>query len=370
MRLITQPDDGIEPVLQALQSAKKSIHILVFRLDRTEVEKALVDAVARGVAVHALIAYTNRGGEKNLRRFEMRLLERGVTVTRTAGDLVRYHGKMFVIDEKELYLLSFNYTHLDITLSRSFALAIARPDLVEEALRLFDCDSRRIPYTNKCDDLVVSPINARERLTEFIAGAKKQLLLYEMKISDAEFIHLLNEKVSEGVDVRVIGRTAGKDALPARKLPIRLHTRAILRDGKDAFLGSQSLRKLEMEARREIGVIVHDPKIVKQMIAVFDKDWRSAAPAVQADSMATAFDVQAKKVAKSVAKQISMKPIIEQILDKAIDDHERNFEPKEMAQTVREAFREEVHDAVVHALQELVAASSFSQSQDDPTGED
>ena len=361
MRLITQPDDGIEPVLAALRSAKKSIHILVFRLDRSEVEKALVDAVARGVSVHALIAYTNRGGDKNLRRFEMRLLERGVTVTRTADDLVRYHGKMFLIDEKELYLLSFNYTHLDITLSRSFALVISRKDLVDEALRLFDCDSRRMPYTNQCDDLVVSPVNARERLMDFIAGAKKQLLLYEMKISDGEFVHLLNEKISQGVDVRIIGRSGTKDqTLPARKLAMRLHTRAIFRDGKDIFLGSQSLRKLELEARREIGVIVHDPKIAKEMIAVFDRDWSGAAPTVHVDAMTTALDVQARKVAKSVAKQISMKPLIEQILDRALEaEHDGSFEPKEMAQTVREAFREEVHDAVVHALHELASGSGL-----------
>lgn len=367
MRLITQPDDGIQPVLDALRSAKKSIHILVFRLDRVEVERALVEAVDRGVSVHALIAYTNRGGDKNLRRFEMRLLARGVTVTRTADDLVRYHGKMFVIDEKDLYLLSFNYTHLDITLSRSFALVINKRDVVEESLRLFDCDSRRLPYTNKCDDLVVSPVNARARLTDFIAGAKKQLLLYEMKISDTDFIRLLNDKVSQGVDVRIIGRTTGKDSsLPARKLPIRLHTRAIFRDGKEAFLGSQSLRKLELEARREIGVIIHDPKIVKQMVEVFDKDWRGAVPSGHTDAMAAALDVQAKRVAKSVARQIHMKPIIEQIIDRAIEhDHNANFEPKEVAQTVRQAFRDEVHDAVVHALQEMVASGVASEHFDE-----
>ena len=33
-----------------------------------------LSAVSRGVFVHALIAYTNRGGEKNLRKLEMRLL--------------------------------------------------------------------------------------------------------------------------------------------------------------------------------------------------------------------------------------------------------------------------------------------------------
>ena len=127
MKLFIQPESGIEPIVDALNKAKKSIQILIFRIDRTEIEKALVDAVSRGVAVQALIAHTNRGGDKNLRRFEMRLLERGITVSRTADDLVRYHGKMFIIDGKELYLLAFNYTHLDIGLSRSFALAITDP---------------------------------------------------------------------------------------------------------------------------------------------------------------------------------------------------------------------------------------------------
>ena len=48
------------------------MEILIFRFDRVEIEKALVNAVARGVTVRALIAYTNRGGEKSLRALEMR----------------------------------------------------------------------------------------------------------------------------------------------------------------------------------------------------------------------------------------------------------------------------------------------------------
>jgi hypothetical protein len=56
----------------------------IFRFDQREVEKAMAHAVTRGVAVHALIAHTNRAGERNLRRLEMRLLAAGVTVARTA----------------------------------------------------------------------------------------------------------------------------------------------------------------------------------------------------------------------------------------------------------------------------------------------
>ena len=366
MKLLVQPDNGIKPILDALRKARKSIRILIFRFDRVEIEKALLDAVSRGVTVQALIAHTNQGEEKNLRRLEMRLLAEGVTVTRTAGDLVRYHGKMFIIDDKTLYLLGFNFTHMDIDLSRSFGAVVTNTGIVKEAIRLFECDSKRRPYTKAKDDLIVSPVNARKRLTEFIAGTKKRLLIYEMKISDRDFLKLLNKKISDGVEVRVLSRASAKNStIPVRRLPSRLHLRAILRDGNSAFLGSQSLRKLELEARREIGVIFRDKKIVKQMEAVFEKDWRQSEPAVEDTKLDSALGIPAKKVAKEVAKKISIKPMIEQVLEKVIDTKDSApFEPDEVTQTVRDAFHAEVQEAVKDALKEaVVAAAQEEQAQ-------
>ena len=103
MKLIVQPADGAAPLLKAIKQAKKSIEIVIFRFDQSEIEHALEDAAQRGVFVHALIAFTNRGGEKHLRQLEMRFLEKGITVARTADDLVRYHGKMMLVDSKDLY---------------------------------------------------------------------------------------------------------------------------------------------------------------------------------------------------------------------------------------------------------------------------
>ncbi len=359
MRLLIQPEDGIQPVVNALNSAKKSIQILIFRFDRSEIERALVEAAQRGVAVTALIAHTNHGGEKYLRRFEMRLLEEGITVARTAGDLVRYHGKMFIVDGKELYLLAFNYTHVDITLSRSFAAVVRDPKIVREAQRLFECDCKRVPYTSENEHFLVSPVNARQRLKAYIAGAKRQLLIYEMKLSDPEFIRLLNDKVSAGVDVRIISRAPVKNAaLAVRISSIRLHVRGMVRDNHDAFLGSMSMRRLELAARREVGVIFHDPKAVKAMAATFEKDWSSATPAFSNDLLTAALDAPAKKVAKVVARQIHIEPVVQDMLDKLIDPEKAlTFEPEAVAQTIRDAFREEVHDAVVLALREVMAGT-------------
>jgi phosphatidylserine/phosphatidylglycerophosphate/cardiolipin synthase-like enzyme len=356
VKLLIQPEDGVEPIVRALNRARKSIQILVFRIDRNEIEKALLDAVQRGVAVQALIASTNRGGDKNLRRFEMRLLEKGITVARTANDLVRYHGKMMIIDGKELHVFAFNFTHLDIALSRSFGICTTSPKIVKEAVKLFHCDARRAPYAAGCSEFVVSPANARKELMKFIAGAKRQLLMYEMKISDNEFVKLLNEKISQGLDVRVIGQGSVRGrSLPIRIMPTRLHARVILRDGASAFIGSQSLRKLELEVRREVGIIFHDKKIVKQMTSIFDLDWRNSAPALVADSAIAMLEVPAKRVAKVVARRLDVDAKIEKVLDKAIDaGKEVPFEAEEVVETVRVAVREEVRDAVVQAVQELV----------------
>ena len=133
MKLIIQPGDGAERLIKGIRKAKKSVEVMIFRFDRAEIERALIDAVERGVFVHALVAFTNRGGEQNLRKLEKRFLANGITVARTAGDLVRYHGKMMIVDRKELYLLSFNLTHLDIEHSRSFGVVTRNRQLVQEA---------------------------------------------------------------------------------------------------------------------------------------------------------------------------------------------------------------------------------------------
>ncbi len=143
MKLLEQPGGGVKPLVQAMDRAKERIEISIFRFDRSELEKAMIRAVGRGVIDHALIAYTNRGGEKNLRQLEMRLLEHGVNVARTADDLVRYHGKFMIVDRNELFVLGFNFTYLDMEHSRSFGLITHESKLVKEAVNLFDADTKR-----------------------------------------------------------------------------------------------------------------------------------------------------------------------------------------------------------------------------------
>jgi len=272
VKLLIQPGDGLDRLVKGIRKAKKSIEVLIFRFDRPQIERALADAVVRGVFVHALIAFTNRGGEENLRKLEKRLLADGITVARTAGDLVRYHGKLIVVDRKELYLLAFNFTYLDIDRSRSFGLITRNPTLVAEAVKLFEADTKRQVYSAGSNRFLVSPVNARTQLARFIKGAKKELLIYDPQVSDRAMLRLLGERQDAGVKLRFIGSVAEKRLQAFELKRLRLHTRTIIRDRKDAFIGSQSLRQVELDSRREIGVIFRDAGAVKDLVRTFEED--------------------------------------------------------------------------------------------------
>jgi cardiolipin synthase len=286
MELIVQPKDGLTPLIAAIKKATKQIEITIFRFDLKELQKALETAVTRGVKVHALIAHTTGNGGKRLRKLEMELLAAGVTVSRTDDDLVRYHNKMALIDRECLYTLGFNFSRLDIEKSRSLGVATRNPRVVSEAVKLFEADSSRQPYTATCDCFLVSPENARTGLARFIKSAKKELLIYEMKISDRQMIKLLQERAKAGVDIRILGKVSKKaEGLKVEKMPdMRLHLRAMLRDGQELFMGSMSLRGLELDKRREVGIIVKERAAAKQFKDLFEEDWAKTDSAKKAEN--------------------------------------------------------------------------------------
>jgi phosphatidylserine/phosphatidylglycerophosphate/cardiolipin synthase-like enzyme len=145
---------------------------------------------------------------------------------------------------------------------------------VQEAVKLFEADTLRRRYVPALDDLVVSPLNARKQLAALLQDAKQQLLIYDPKISDRAMIGLLEERARDGVEVKIIGRlTRRTKGMTVRRPAIHLHARAIVRDRRHVFIGSQSLCEAELDARREVGIISCDQTVVDGVIKTFEEDW-------------------------------------------------------------------------------------------------
>jgi phosphatidylserine/phosphatidylglycerophosphate/cardiolipin synthase-like enzyme len=208
-------------------------------------------------------------------------------VSRTGDDLTRYHAK-YIVADNVLHVFGFNFTRLDIDKSRSFAISTRDRRAVAEASKLFAADACRQPYAPGRSHLVVSPENARSALTTFIKGARKQLYIYDLKLHDPAIVKLLNERARAGVAVRVIGGMKGAgDGVRVCKPGMRLHVRAIIRDGLRAFVGSQSLRKEELGSRREVGLLVNNPTVARRLRQVFEADWEEWSPKTKDDDVRT-----------------------------------------------------------------------------------
>ena len=368
MKLINEPADGVAPLLAAIKSAKTSVEIAVFRFDRKDIEAALTAAAERGVKVTALIAFANRGGEQGLRKLELRCLAAGIIIARTSDDLIRYHGKYILIDRRILCVLSFNFTHLDIDHSRGFGIVTTHAPWVREAGRLFQADCTRTKYAPTAETFVVSPANSRKVLDTFVRRAKTQLLIYDPKISDAAMLRLLQERAKAGVEIKVIGSVAGRAQFDAHKLAgQRLHTRTIVRDRRQAFVGSQSLRTAELDARREVGLIVRDAKAVKALIDTFESDWATAsagatkapAPASEPDAPMdepqAVSEKDAEKAVQVLTKEldplaVSVKKAVRKAVAKAGEDVLHDPDVKDtMKKVVKKAVKEAVKEAVQDA---------------------
>ena len=358
MKLIIQPDDGVTPILSAIKSAKQRIDIAIFRADRKDFENALKAAAARGVKVTALIAYLNRGGTDSLRKLELRFLDAGIIVARTDRKLIRYHDKFIVIDRRVLFVLSFNFTHLDIDYSRGFGIITSSPEWVREGVRLFRADCTRSSFEPRVETFVVSPTNSRKALAEFLKRAKKQLLIYDPNISDKEMLRVLEDRARAGVEIRIIGRVDGRYKFTQQRLAQRrLHTRTIIRDRRQAFIGSQSLRPLELDARRELGLIVRDAGVIKRLVETFESDWEAAAKKKEGASTKAIDELpQVEKIENQDLEREHQEQAEKQV-EVAVETFKHEINP--LATTVKKAVRKAVAKAGDDVLKDKVVKDTM-----------
>jgi phosphatidylserine/phosphatidylglycerophosphate/cardiolipin synthase-like enzyme len=231
------------------------------------------------------VAHTRRGGTATLRKLETRLRAMRIAVSRSDHDLHRYHGKMAIIDDRRLFVLGYNFTRRDMERSRSFGLVLDDPRAVAEACRMYEADFTRRAYVPEHGKLVVSPFNSRAVLARIIQQARRQLLIYDKRLSDELMLRLIERQAQAGVEIRVIGLLQRRlRGVAAATYPGRLHVRAIIQDGRRLFVGSQSLRRAELDERREIGAVVSTATEVRRALRVFQEDWVASQARVRPSS--------------------------------------------------------------------------------------
>ena len=129
-------------------------------------------------------------------------------------------------------------------------------------------------------NLIISPENSRVSTRDIHRQKPGRNCSYTIPISATiRMIRLLKERAKANVRVRILGKLEEEVARrscrsQSRSRDRRLHVRVNRR-----VTASRGVRRkpktseLELDGRREIGIIVREPKLVKRLAATFEADW-------------------------------------------------------------------------------------------------
>ena len=294
--LIVLPDDTVQPILDAINHATKSLLIKMFVFTDPSLMQAVIAAHGRGVQVRIMLNPKRRNGVSENDESRSQLQAAGIDVrdSNPAFDLT--HEKSMVVDGTTAFIKSLNWQTENLTVTRDYAVATTHPHEVEEVMRGFEADWHRQEFACGAGAHLIWCLgNGRERMAQFIDQAKHSLWLQNERYQDQMMIEHLVRARERGVKLHIMARpahTLKKDKLiegvgglriledvgaKIRKLKdLKLHAKMLLADGKRAIIGSINLAPGSFDSRRELAIEVDDPHIIDRLHATVHHDWKHA----------------------------------------------------------------------------------------------
>lgn len=293
--LFIEPDAGRAPVLDAINSATRSINLTIYNLNDKKTMAALENASARGVAVRVIYD----GGkepestvtDRNLPR--MQELETYGVLTRPGPAVFpKTHQKTFTIDGKYSLIMTCNLKPDTFSSTRDFIVRTDNLTEVREIEEVFDADWNNRTATYRVPTLVWSPDHARATILSLIEGVRSDITIYNENLEDPLVVENLSQAAKRGISVRVLiadPAEGGKKRLKAAEnlaesgVAVRqgtsyyIHAKTLIADYGTpwavGFAGSQNFETQHLTEDRELGILLTDPAILSGIQETFEEDW-------------------------------------------------------------------------------------------------
>jgi len=296
--LIVLPNDTPRAFLDSIAGARESLRIKMFLFSDKALLKAVIGAHKRGVKVRVMLNPARRDGTGENRGTRNTLKAAGVAVMDSNPKFPVTHEKSMVVDSKVAFVNSLNWDTENLRKTRDYAVITRHASEVGEIVDCFEADWRRQRFEPGNDARLIWCVgNARERIAEFIDGARHTLWLQHERFQDPVILERLVRAKERGVHVRVMARpphtlkekkllegvsgmrTLNDVGIKIHKLhKLKLHAKLVLADGKRAIVGSINLAPGSFDERRELAIEVDDHKIVKRFLKVMKHDWKHSKP--------------------------------------------------------------------------------------------
>jgi phosphatidylserine/phosphatidylglycerophosphate/cardiolipin synthase-like enzyme len=287
--LITEPDQGMQPIYDFVSSAKKTIDMTMYGLTDTTMTGLLTTAASKGITVRVIL-------DQNLEMMDnaaayAALGAGGVKVHWANPVYASTHQKTITVDRATSAIMSLNLTSIDYPTSRDFAVITDDAADVAAIESVFAADFVNAAITPPDgDNLVWSPTNSESALVGIIGNAKATLLVENEEMSDDSIVSALEKAAARGVAVHVAMEdsssyqtefgelvTAGAKLVTYAHDAIYIHAKVILADygtsGASVFIGSENFSYASLTENRELGLITTDPGIMSGIETTLTKDF-------------------------------------------------------------------------------------------------
>jgi cardiolipin synthase A/B len=285
-QLIIEPDMGRSPIISLLKNAKSSIKLVMYGLTDSQMIEALTTAKTNGKNVQILLEYHPYKSQGENDGAFQQLQKAAIDIAKPNPNFQLIHQKTLLIDQNQILIMTFNFTHSSFKNERNFALLLTDPTEIQEIQRVFAADwqQKRAPVNDP--HLVWSPDNSREKILNFIKTAHSNLKLYAQGLTDYQTIGTLAKVARAGIKVQIL--LSSKPLRHNKKLAylIRaganvrisknytIHAKVILIDNERALLGSINFTQPSMDHNRELSVITQSTNVVNALNKTFDEDWQ------------------------------------------------------------------------------------------------
>ena len=272
--LIVAPDDGTEPILNAISTARRSVLAEMYMLTAPAALMALLRARDAGCQVRVLLEPAPYGDATANQAAFSTLTSAGIDVRWFSVPRGLVHAKLLLIDGVTAYILTLNLTAAGLGGNREYAVIDSDATDVGWANAIWNADAVGAPpgTVPALTRLVASPINARSRLAAAIDAARASIAIEMEELSDEDLIIRLVGAGTRGIDVTVVApadnrsaaTTAALHRMAAAGVTVRelasptVHAKAMVIDGRRIYVGSVNFTRASLDDNREIGILFDD----------------------------------------------------------------------------------------------------------------
>jgi phosphatidylserine/phosphatidylglycerophosphate/cardiolipin synthase-like enzyme len=291
----------MQGLINALNSAQKSLDVAIYELNLDEVGDALLAAHQRGVTVRLVTDSDSLAEDETL----IRLNKAKLPIVPDERSAIM-HDKFVVVDGQAVWTGSWNFTSNDTYRNNNNGIYIQSPQLAQNYTAEFEemffqkafgptsPANTRHPQIQLGDTLIETCFAAEDlcadQLILLISQSQKSIRFMAFSFTHQGLGQAVVDRAKAGVSVQGVFETRGSETefselglMKKQKLdvwqdgnPYTLHHKVFILDDKTVVLGSFNFSDNADESNDENMLVIHNPGLAGQFLAEFNRVYAQA----------------------------------------------------------------------------------------------